>query len=97
MRVEGSDGLAGAWLFAHLGCLLSGSLTERVEFEPALLINYAAPRRGGGAAELQDRADLRRSGGANPSTRPLFEGLGSLDRPLVMGGGCAVSRRPGRS
>ena len=60
MRLEDLEDLAGGWLFAHLGCLLSGSLTERVEIEPALLINYAAPRRGGGAAELHDRADRPR-------------------------------------
>ena len=60
MRLEDPDGLAPAWLFAHLRVAPSPQTGNPIVFEPALLINYAAPRRGGGAAELQDRADLRR-------------------------------------
>ena len=60
MREQDLDGLAGGWLFAHLRVAPSPQTGNPIVFEPALLINYAAPRRGGGAAELQDRADLRR-------------------------------------
>ena len=59
MRVEGSDGLAGGWLFAHLRVAPSPQTGNPIEFKLELLLNYAALRRGGGAAELQDRADLR--------------------------------------
>ena len=41
MRVEGSDGLAGGWPFAHLRVAPSPQTGNPIVFEPALLINYA--------------------------------------------------------
>ena len=41
MGVEGSDGLAPAWLFAHLEVLLPTWGSGPIEFEPEPLVNYA--------------------------------------------------------
>ena len=41
MRVEGSDDLAGGWLFAHLRVAPSPQTGNPTEFEPELLVNYA--------------------------------------------------------
>ena len=69
MRVEGSDGLAGGWLFAHLRVAPSPQTGNPIVFEPALLINYAESCLraicGGHRGDPRGRP-LR----ANPSTRP---------------------------
>ena len=51
MRLEDPDGLAPAWLFAHLEVLLPTWGSGPIAFEPELLSNYAeacyrAPRTG---------------------------------------------------
>ena len=60
MRVEGSDGLAGGWLFAHLEVLLPTWGSGPIAFEPELLINYAGRHRLPPAIELRVPADLPR-------------------------------------
>ena len=109
MGVEGSDGLAGGWLFAHLEVLLPTWGSGPIAFEPELLSNVrrsllpsVCDRRPSSCISTSASVGIRVADRLAP-IRQLGRlgsqrvGLGSLDRPLVMGGGSAVSRSPGRS
>ena len=109
MRVEGSDGLAGGWLCAHLRVAPSPQTGNPIVFEPALLINV---RRSllptGGNRRPTSGRSTSASVGIRVADRfaPIRQlgrlgsqrvGLGSRHQPLVMRGGCGVERRRGRS
>ena len=89
MRVEGSDGLAGGWLFAHLGCFVSGSLPERVGFEPELLVGQIICREReqlrAAQADAPDRSDRVRSEAARAKERSDPAGIERARVPLLGG------------
>ena len=58
MRVEGSDGLAGAWLFAHLRVAPSPQTGNPTEFEPELLVNYAEALPRAAATDVRGARDV---------------------------------------
>ena len=85
MRVEGSDGLAGGWLFAHLEVLLPTWGSSPIAFEPELLSNYAEACYREAATDVRAAAYRRRPRWGSAWPTASRQSVNSAQRPPEQG------------